>query len=393
MASVSGRAMSGLIGIGVLAAIGIGVLALSDRLMGGNADALEEAPPLSVEVQTVTILDRYERQRLFPGRIEAAQVADLSFQVGGELETLSVSIGDQIERGDLVAALDPTRLRLRVREAEAAIREAQAELTRSGASLQRTRGLFNDGFATAQDVDDALAARDSAQERVTRLNRGLELAREDLTDTRLVAPFSGAVVARYIDPGTNINSGEPVVRVNQSGVLEAKVGVPTDLAATIEIGQAFDLRLNGKRVSANVSGIGDDVDEATQSVTVRLSIYETSNTEVARLLVPGSLVRLVLAEERFGRGAWVPLSAIAESYRGLWSVFVVEDEAGTPRIRRKDVTIVAAAEERVYVDGTIDEGDRVVTSAPFRFVPGQAVEVTRTTTMQDRLFRVSEATP
>ncbi|MEM9170189.1 MAG: HlyD family efflux transporter periplasmic adaptor subunit, partial [Pseudomonadota bacterium] len=191
----------------------------------------------------------------------------------------------------------------------------------------------------------------------------------------LTAPFAGTVVARYLDAGATVRAGEPVVRLNQAGVLEARVGVPVDLARDLEVGQVFDLSLGETSVEATVAGVADDVDAATRSVTVRFSIDESADPAANRALAPGALVRLSLAEERVGRGAWAPLSAIAESYRGLWSVFVVVDEDGVSRIRRKDVTIIAIGDERVYLDGTIDEGDRIVRTAPFRFVPGQEVTV------------------
>lgn len=377
-----------LIGVaGVVAAALIGGNVITS---GDEQTRVSRRQLLTVEVFAAQIADRYETRRRFPGRINSAQVADLSFQVGGEITAVDVEIGDRVQQGAALARLDPVRLELRAREAKAALGEAEAELKRAQASLERTRELFADGFATSQDNDDAIAARDSARERVVRLRRSADAAAEDLDDAMLVAPFSGAIVARYLDAGTVVNAGQPVLRINQDGKLEAQIGVPGDLAADIEIGQAFDLEVAGRMVSAMVQGIGDDIEEATRSVAIRFSINEVENAAAASALTPGALVRLVLAEERRGRGAWVPLSAIVESYRGLWSVFVVVDEDNVSRIRRKDVTIVAIGEDRVYVDGTIEDGDRVVRAAPFRFVPGQEVKVVGGA---DRPLEISKAHP
>ena len=62
--------------------------------------------------------------------------------------------------------------------------------------------------------------------------------------------------------------------------------------------------------------------------------------------------------------------------RGLWSVYVVVGEGENTRIARKDVEIIHIGNERMFVRGALEDGDRVVAAAPFRFVPGQNVEVT-----------------
>jgi RND family efflux transporter MFP subunit len=337
-------------------------------VLSAKADDRVEARPLPVAVMEVRHQPTYQQRRLFAGRISPAQVADAGFQVGGEVAEVLVQIGDRVAKGEALARLDPVRLDLRRREAAAELSGAKALLVRSEATLQRITDLIDQGFATQQELDDATAARGEARERVRLLERVLARAEEDEGDTVLTAPFAGFVVARYVDAGATVSAGQPVIRVNQEAALEAEIGVPMELASTIAPGDRFDLLADELVARSIVEGISDDVDPATRSRTVRLKVLEDPG------LVPGGLVRLALGQEKQGRGVWVPMAALQESYRGLWSVYVVDEYK---IIRRKDVEIISLADDRVFVKGTLEDGDRVVTSSPFRFVPGQLVEIVR----------------
>jgi RND family efflux transporter MFP subunit len=335
-----------------------------------NAAAKEAATALPVATARIAFQDSYRASRRFPGRINAAQVSDVGFQVGGEISEVLVEVGDRVEEGDELARLDPERLELRTSELEAARAEASASLRRAEATLERTQDLFGDGFATRQDLDDVTAERDGLRARVRQLSRSIENARVDRNDATLKAPFSGIIVGRYLDAGVTVSAGQPVLRLNEQGSLEALIGVPARFARNITIGDQFEVSTRDLIAQAQVKGIGDEVELATQTVPIRLEITEDPG------FIPGGLIRLQLEEERRTRGAWAPALALTESYRGLWSVYVVENiENGLGEIVRKDVEVIHIGNERVFIRGTIEDGDQVVAAAPFRFVPGQQVRV------------------
>jgi len=343
---------------------------LAQGLIGLRSGVAEErGEPLPVSVVTVASQDSYRAVRRFPGRIAAAQVSDVGFQVGGEILEVVVQVGDAVATGAPLARIDPERLTLRIAELEAARAEASASLTRAEATLKRTQDLLADGFATEQALDNNLAERDGLKARVRQLTRSIENARVDLQDTTLAAPFGGVVVGRYLDAGATVAPGQPVVRLNENGALEAVVGVPARFARRVRVGDAFTLSSADLSAAAIVSGVSDEIDDATQTVSVRLEFTEDPG------FIPGGLVRLTLEEERRGVGVWVPALALSEGYRGLWSVYVVEGEQDEARIARKDVEVIHIGNDRVYVRGALEDGDRVVTAAPFRFVPGQRVRV------------------
>ena len=333
----------------------------------GNGESV--TTPLPVAVMEVRYQDSYEQERRFSGRILAAQVADVSFEVAGEIQDVQVEVGDLVEEGAVLARLDPIRFDIRASEAAAQLAEARAVFATAEASRNRIVDLLGQGFATEQELDNADAERNSARERVRALEQSLERAQADLEDTTLRAPFAGYVVGRYIDAGTVVQVGQPIVRINQRAELEAEISVPTELARYIDVGDRFLLSTSDREADGIVRGISEDVDRLTRSRKVRLAIEEDPG------FVPGTLVRIGLSQERQGTGVWVPTAALQEGYRGLWSVYVVVDDGDDQVIRRKDVEVISIGDGRVFVTGTLENGDRVVTTSPFRFVPGQKVEI------------------
>ncbi|MCI5048077.1 MAG: efflux RND transporter periplasmic adaptor subunit [Aquisalinus sp.] len=346
------------------AMMGTGLLSLR------ASDDVDTARPLPVAVQTVVIQDRYVAARRFPGRIEAAQVSDVSFQVGGEVSDVSVRIGDRVTAGQVLARLDPERLANRQREIQAARDEAAASLARAEATIRRIEGLLEEGYATEQSLDDITAERDGLRARARQLDQALATARTDLQDAALRAPFDGVVVQRYVDSGVTVNAGQPIIQINASGKLDALIGIPASFATRMRIGDRHQLQAGDLSADGELTGISDAIDTSTQTVTARFEITEDPG------FVPGVLVRLTLEEERLATGVWVPATALNESYRGLWSVYVVvENDDDEQIIARKDVEIIHIGDSRVFVTGTLEEGDRVVAAAPFRFVPGQRVTI------------------
>lgn len=357
----------------------LGAAGWGGRMLLSSSGATSlEAEPLPVSVIEVRRQESYAQQRLFAGRIAPSQVAEVGFQIGGEVEAVLVEIGDRVTKGAELARLDPARTDLRRSEAEAQLSEAQARLERASATLERIDQLLTEGFATDQERDDANAERDAALQRVLFLERALSRVEEDVEDAVLRAPFSGFIVRRYVDAGFTVNPGQPVLRVNERAALKAEIAVPASLAGQIVPGDRYRLWSGEVEVEALAEGIADDVDPLTRSRLVRFRIEDDSR------LVPGSLIRLKLSQVRPRVGMWVPITALQEGYRGLWSVYVVKPIEDAEIIMRKDVEIISLSDDRAYVTGTLEDGDEVVTTSTFRFVPGQKVRVIRPGTAGSR---------
>ena len=94
------------------------------------------------------------------------------------------------------------------------------------------------------------------------------------------------------------------------------------------------------------------------------------------------LVEISMGKRVHQQGYWLPVSALTENARGVWSCLVVEPlqslsdmHSATHKLKRRDIEIIALEDERVYVSGNIDNGDLILTSGMHRVVPNQRVQL------------------
>jgi len=346
-----------------------------------DSQGVAEVKTLPVATTAARYQNTYQAKRIFPGRVSAVRASETAFQVAGEVTDMFVDVGDRITQGSEIGRLDSRRLSLRLAETEATKRSLEASLTRSLADFKRTQSLIADGFSTQQDLDNIIAERDSLKARISQLSLAADAQRIDVADSVLRAPYDAVVVERLIDPGSTVNVGQPVVRLNATNALDVLVGVPQSIARDLSLNDKVKI-LNSQSArpaqnyfEGDLVGVSDQVDRATQTVLLRIRLPEDIATS------PGSILRVEFAEERALRGAWIPAQALTEGTRGLWSVYVAEEEGAYSKIVRKEVEILHLTDSKVYVHGTLEDGDKVVSSSSFRFVPGQAVKVVSNTTM------------
>ena len=102
-----------------------------------------------------------KRQRSFSGAAQAGVESQLSFRVAGTLQSVSVAVGNTVKKGQEVARIDATDLRLSLQEAEASLAQALAAERKADADYDRVRGLYENENAAKSDLDAARAQAES----------------------------------------------------------------------------------------------------------------------------------------------------------------------------------------------------------------------------------------
>ena len=176
------------------------------------------------------------RERMFSGAARAGVESRFSFRVAGTLERLAVAVGDAVRAGQVIAELDPRDYQLQFQQAEASLRQAQAEERNALASYDRVRLLYENNNATARDLDAARAGFESATAAVQSLENRVELARLQLGYTRLTAPLAGSIASVDVEVNENVRAGQEIVFMTSGSVPEVTVAVPGVLIAQIEEG-------------------------------------------------------------------------------------------------------------------------------------------------------------
>ncbi len=349
---------------------------LAATLLVGCAGEPENPKLGRVDVATVDTLLAKEQssftiQREFAGLVLPRQSTDVGFERAGEVVTIAVDEGDVVTAGQLVAALDTELLDTERRELEAQLDELAARVDLNASNLRRALELETKGFAAEQEIDELTAEKATLTANQARVEAALAANAERLDQSALVTPFGGTVSRRFVDGGTVVAAGAPVLRIIESGTLEARVGVPVRIHDRFERGDRVELRAAGRRYEGTILGIGNDVTRATLTVPLRIGFVGDG------IAVPGDQAWIAFDDDVPNTGFWVPETALTDGLRGLWNIYTVapttDGESAT--IEQRDVRILYAEEGRTFVTGALADGEQIVASGLQRLVPGQQVRI------------------
>lgn len=354
---------------GFVAVAGVAVWQGSS-LLASRAAAVEKpesTEPLAVSVSTITMQNGYMIERSFTGQIEAPQTAQLSFEQGGTLADVMVDDGDQVSDGELIAKLDDRLLRADLDRLVAAKQAIAAQLELATLTDQRQAELKSKGFASAQTADQTRLSIIELQARMAETEAAILAAEVRLEKTEIRAPFAGTINRRLIDPGNTVGGGQGVVSLVENGQPVFRVGVDPRLAAQLAIGDTTTVELEGMAEAATLIAVLPQIDPATRTRTVRARLDEAVSATY------GQTGELVLTETVGGRGAWIPLTALEDGVRGLWTIKTIAPDETTVGVEA--VEIIHADSTRAFVRGTFTEDTRFVDGGVHRVVSGQTVRV------------------
>lgn len=158
-----------------------------------NYPVVEVVP---VDTTTVNIYGEYV------GRIRAQQFVEVHARVEGYLERMLFKEGSYIEKGQTLFIIDPRLYEAYLNRAKAQLNKAKAQAQKADRDLKRIRPLYEQNAASQLDLDNAIAAAESANAEVTVAQADLVQAELTLGYTRVVSPISGYISERVADIGT-----------------------------------------------------------------------------------------------------------------------------------------------------------------------------------------------
>ncbi|MFL6259707.1 MAG: efflux RND transporter periplasmic adaptor subunit [Thermoanaerobaculia bacterium] len=374
----------------------------ADKKGGKDAKA---GPAREVRLATATE-GRLARTVAVSGTLAADEQAQLGFKVAGRLERMLVDIGSPVRRGQVVARLAPTDFELRVRQAETALQQARTQLglspsgtsdavdpaqtagvkqaaaTLKQAQLNRDRmaKLFEEQLIPRSDLDTVEAnlgvAEGRYQEAVetSRTRQGLlfqrkselEIARQQLADSVLTAPFDGAIRERLVSPGDYLAAGTPVAVLVRMHPLRLKLAVPEREAAGIRTGQPVQLTVEGvpDKHTGRVARISPAISEDNRTLMVEAEVPNTDGG-----LRPGAFARAEIVIQAGDTAVLVPASSVV-TFAGIEKVVSVKDGKA---VEKKVRTGRHAGDQVEIVDG-VKAGDPVIVQ-PGNIVTGEPVRV------------------
>ena len=356
---------------GALLGVLVGGSALLHLRAAQSGVAPSDAPlPVPVAGLTVAAASGYDVTDRFVGRLEPAQQVRLSFERDGLVTSVAVEEGDTVDRGTVIATLDSEVLRAERDRLVGLRRQIAANLELARLTEERQLVLQRQGHASAQRLDEARFGAVAFQGELEATEAAIRRLDIDIEKSVIRAPFAGTVGARFADVGAVVASGTSVIDLLESGRPQVRVGLSPKAAAALRAGDRVRLTSAGAPLEGRVAAVRPDVSTATRTVGVLIDVIGTPRVRF------GDTVELHVSRRIEADGAWLPLSALTEGDRGLWTVLTLQNEsAGTHRIGQEAVELLHIDGDRVFVRGTLRAGQQVIASGRNRIIPGQVVTV------------------
>jgi membrane fusion protein (multidrug efflux system) len=361
-----------------------------------QAGASEPASVASKQVHVIEV-----RQVTWPEtvRVQGSLLADEQAVIGsklaGRVEAVHVDLGSVVKRGDPLVTLDRLELELRVRQAEAQLAQACAAIGRtpeddetqldltSSAPVMLEQALIDEARAAVGRGDrlrptqaitdaeyDAFVAQlktaearyrtavNSVTEQISLIGvrrAELALARQQLADAEIVAPFDALVDAKHVSPGSYVQIGQTVVDLVRIDRLRFTAGVPESHASRVDLGQQIAIRVAGidEPIAAQISRVSPTVVLTSRSVRIEADV---KNEDLE--LQAGLFAEAEITVDPSATTLAVPRSAVSQ-FAGVQKVWKVVDGKAmqtTVRTGRRDA-------DRVEIISGLDPGAVVVATA------------------------------
>ncbi len=208
------------------------------------------------------------------GPIKAANSAIVKARVAGELQALSLREGDAVKAGQLVAQVDPSEYRARLKQAQEQAAAAKSQIDIAQRQFDNNQALVNQGFISRTALDNSQATLQAAQSTYLAARAAVDVAQKSLDETRLYAPISGWVAQRLAQPGERVAIDARIVEIVDLSRMELEATLAAADALGVRIGQQATLSIEGATpaASARVVRINPSAQAGTRSVLVYLAL-------------------------------------------------------------------------------------------------------------------------
>ncbi len=242
-----------------------------------------------------------------------ATVSATSAEVAGTVERISFASGADIKQGAELVVLNLTT-------ETAELKAAQAQLKDSERKLARQRTLKSRGVASGQNLDDAIASRDSDKAEVERINALI-------AEKQISAPFDGQLGIRQVDIGQYVSAGEVLVSLQQLDPVYVDFPIPEPRIDDIAINDDVEVTVDafpGKTFTGKITSIDVQIDQSTRNILVRARFANPG-----KQLLPGMFANVKVLEATAQNVVTVPRTAVTISLVGD-SVFVAKPDTAKP---------------------------------------------------------------
>lgn len=327
---------------------------------GGNEKSVQSTTS-TVKVTAAKSLSSIDKD--FAGVVETDRFSNLAFRVAGQLERLNVVAGQRVQKGDVIAELDPRDYILQLEVDKAAYETSKSQ-------IDRFKRLYEMEAVSKQDYENA-------QTNYERSKASYENSLNKMKDIKLIAPFSGSIQKKFVENFQKVQAGEPVVKLVDPTDLYVWFTVADKSWALLQGQKNFIVEFDafkGKSFNAKVKEIMD-VSPDGSGIPVTLLIDDAAFAAVRNHIKPGfsCLVKMNVPTGMSDEVA-LPLAAVfSDRESGASTVWVV---SSSNVVESRVVTLGdLTGSDLVVIKSGLKPGEVVVTAGVAQLKQGEQVKV------------------
>ena len=338
----------------------------------GEGTPTPENPLRPVKYTTVDFRDG-SLSRTFSGTARTEKIINLSFRSSGILTELNIKLGQKVRQGDLLGRLDNLTARLNYESALASQASAESQMNTAKLALDRIRILYEKGSASLSDFESAKNSYLTAQQSYESAKRGVAIQQEQIRFGYLYVPENGVITSITAEVDETISTGQPIAVLNAGTEMQIALGFPENIIndVSLNIPVTVSLPAYPDRVfNGLVTELSPAVDNASATYPARIQVEDPES-----LIKSGMAANVTLSLEAADSGVRVlsvPPEAVGEDSQGRY-VYVIDESAGTPVVRRTDVTVGSLDSRGFEVVAGLQRGQKIATAGLQTLLDGQEV--------------------
>ncbi|MEQ8806532.1 MAG: efflux RND transporter periplasmic adaptor subunit [Rhodospirillales bacterium] len=309
------------------------------------------------------------------GTIQALATVSVRSRVDGQIMETAFTEGQTVAKDAPLFHIDPRPFQARLREAEANLARDRANLEKAQGDYQRYQSLSGKGFSSQQKFEEARAAVNSLSATIRAGQATVDLAKLNLEFTTIRAPLDGRTGSVLVQAGNLVKADDQqaLVVINQVNPILAALSVPEGHLAEIkrrlaEGSLAVEAAVPDSNRPPNrgrVVFINNAVDTQTGTILLKAEFDNADG-----FLTPGQFVRVVIEMDSIQDASVVPERAVQSGQKGNY-VFVVNPADMT--VQPRPVVLGPSIDDFVAIGDALKPGDTVVTDGQLRLFKGAKV--------------------
>jgi membrane fusion protein, multidrug efflux system len=249
------------------------------RAVKKNADSAESkvATTLEFGAGELATVEQKSLPRWLPvsGTMQPVNQATVKAKVSGDVRQITVREGDSVQAGQMLVRVDTADLDARALERQGQLQSAKAQLALAEKTNTMNQKLLKQNFISQNASDNAESSLEVAKGNVLAAQAQLRVAQNALRDSVAIAPLSGVVAKRHVQPGEKVAFDSPLVTVVDLKDMELQALVPSGDIPELKVGMTVDLVVDGfsdRKFTGRIQRINPSTEAGTRAILVFVGI-------------------------------------------------------------------------------------------------------------------------